>query len=101
MLNLGRFTASEGKMATLPVFVQGLKEDFKITELTADPKFIEVTLTGDAAEELSRRAYQLKFHVPPNQPIMSKTAGAPARVVLKTNHPDAAEIVIELLYVSY
>ncbi|MGE3315733.1 MAG: DUF1573 domain-containing protein [Planctomycetaceae bacterium] len=100
-LNMGRFLAKEGKTATLPIFVQGLKEDFKITELKADPDFLEVTLTGDTAEELSRRAYQLKFHVPPDKPIMSKTAGNPARLTIKTNHPDAAEIVIELLYVSY
>lgn len=100
IINLLRFPASEGKTTILPVFVQGLKEEFKLTEVTTDPAFLKVTMEGDESDEPTRRAYLLKFEVPPGQPITSKTLTSPGRVVLKTNHPAASEIVMEVLFVS-
>jgi hypothetical protein len=100
-LNLGRFAAADGKTVTVPLFVQGLKEDFKITQVTADPTFLEVTMTGDETEDLSRRAYQLKFRFPPKSPPTTRPLTSPGRVVLKTNHPDAAEIVIDVIVIAY
>lgn len=100
-INLGRFIAAQGKTATLPLFVQGLKEEFKLTEVTADPKFLKVTLDSDQSEDATKRTYRLIFEVPPGQQTTAKTVATPGRVVLKTNHPDASEIIIDVLFVSF
>ncbi len=100
-LNMGRFPASEGKKVSLPMFVSGMEGEFKLLTVEPSDKFLKVTLESEAVEDSTKqRTYFLKFEIPGGSPAMSRNATDPVRVKMKTNHPQAEDIEIDVLFIS-
>jgi hypothetical protein len=100
-LSMNRFSAAAGKTVYLPLFVSGMNEDFKLLTFESNVDFLTVSLdTDEGAEAGSRKLYRLKFEMPPGKPAMTRTTNDPGRVKLKTNHPQAGEIEIEVIFIS-
>jgi len=101
-LSMGRFAASEGKTVYLPFFAQGMDEEFKLLDVSTDVDALRVTLDeGDTAAPPSKRTYRLKFEMPAGKVPMSLTSNSPGHVHLKTNHPQAGEIDMDVVFVSF
>ena len=99
MLQAGAIKAAEGKKTELIMLIRGGGEDFKVTELSSDLKWLELeTRPLEPAGNATRVKLNLVF--PPGCPQMIRSHQDPAEVIVKTNHPDASEIRIKLTFVT-
>jgi hypothetical protein len=99
LLHAGTFSAEKGKMASLLMFVRGGDEEFKVTSLEKDLPWINVTTeTKEKVGNADRVQVNIEF--PADCPKTVRTTTMPATIRLKTNHPEAAEITINLSFIS-
>ncbi|MEZ6062065.1 MAG: DUF1573 domain-containing protein [Planctomycetaceae bacterium] len=97
-LTLGRFHTSDGRSAKLMLLVDESKMDqpLELTEVTADPSFIEVTLTPEGSTGGKMKRYSLSVVVPPGIPRTDREENNPGRIVCKTNHPSGEQLLLNL-----
>lgn len=95
----GAIKAAEGKKTGLIMLIRGSSEDFKITELSSDLKWLKLE---PGPNEQVGNATRVKLNVifPPGCPQMTRTKQNSAELVVKTNHPDASEIRIRLTFAA-
>lgn len=97
MFQAGAIKAAEGKKTGLIMLIRGGGEDFKITELSSDLKWLKLE---PGPNEQVGNATRVKLNVifPPDSPQMIRSHQNPAELVVKTSHPDAREIRIKLTF---
>ena len=101
ILNLGEFSAKEGKEVILSMFVEGLDKPLEIVDQQIDPQYLKFKLTkDDQFASKTKQRYELKFSVPAEHPAVSHGKGNLAKVKLKTNHPRAKEIEFRVQFIS-
>ncbi len=102
-LDLGRFKAAEGKKATLLVLIDKFEgEEWKFEEIDSDPKFLKADLKKDPEwDGKGRQRYRLTFEVPPGSPPVIRQGKSGAKMTVRTNHPDAKELVFKLVFFSH
>lgn len=102
LLELGKFSSRKGSSAKLQLFISGLGEkEFELVDIQADPDFLKVTLTPDPSFKVGdRRRYYLTFEVPAGSPAFSAVGKSPAKVIVKTNHPEAEKLEFRVRFVS-
>ncbi len=102
-LVLGRFSATEGRTAKLLLLVDESKMDepFQLTEVHADPSFIEVSVTPESISAGAMTRYSLTITVPPGIPRTSRDADDPATIRCRTNHPSGEELLLRVKMRSF
>jgi len=101
VLNLGEFSAKEGKEVTLSMFVEGTQQPLEIMDRKIDPDYLKFEIKkDDQFESKTKQRYELKFAVPAGIPSVSFGRGNPAKVKLQTNHPNAKEIEFRVRFVA-
>jgi len=101
ILNLGEFSAKEGKEVTLSLFVEGTQQPMEILEQKIVPEFLKFEIKkDDQFKSKTKQRYQLKFTVPPGIPAVSFGKGNLASVKLQTNHPNAKEIILRVQFIA-
>ncbi len=102
LLKLGRFTASKGKKATLSMFVKGDTGELQFSETASEPSFLKCSCERDPTfTGTKRQRYRLTVEIPPGSPPVARTATNRAKVSLKTNHPDAKFLELNVEFVSF
>ncbi len=51
LLKMGTFSASEGKSISMPMYVLGMNEEFKVTNIESDLEFVNVSITKSLDQE--------------------------------------------------
>ena len=99
LVQAGTVNATKGKTASVMMFVRGGEEEFKVTAVEKDLSWINVTTeTKEKVGNADR--VQLNIEFPPDCPKTFRTLTMPAKITLKTNHPEAAEITVKLAFIS-
>lgn len=100
-LNLGEFSAKEGKEATLSMFVEGLDGPLEILDQQVEPSLLKFEIKKDESFVSSnKQRYLLKFSIPAGNPPVSYGRGNLAKVKLRTNHPQAKNIEFKVQFIS-
>lgn len=100
LLEMGTFEAASGHKEKLAVYVKGGPDEFRFTHVETDPAFLTVHLEPGPSAGEDMRIYFLTIEVPPGSPPVPRNQQNPARIMLKTNHPEVPEILIRALFVS-
>jgi len=101
LLNLGEFSAKEGKEVTLSMFVEGTQQPLKIMDQKIEPDYLKFEIQkDDNFESKTKQRYEIKFIVPAGSPSVSFGQGNQAKVKLQTNHPNAKEIEFRVQFVA-
>ncbi|QDT41302.1 hypothetical protein Pan241w_13620 [Gimesia alba] len=101
VLNLGEFSAKEGKEVMLSMFVEGTELPLEIVDQQVIPDFLKFELKkDDSFQSKTKQRYELKFAVPPELPAVSFGRTNLAKVKLKTNHPNAKVIEFRVQFIS-
>lgn len=99
MMQAGTVDATKGKKTGLILLVRGAGESFQVTDLSSDLKWLKLS---HEAPERAGNATRVKLNVefPPDSPRMSRPQQNPARITVKTSHPDAAVIDVRLTFAT-
>lgn len=101
ILNLGEFSAKEGKSVILSMFVEGTEQPLEIVDQEVAPDFLEFELKkDDTFESKTKQRYELKFAVPAKMSPVSFGRTNLAKVKLQTNHPNAKVIEFRVQFIS-
>jgi len=101
VLNLGEFSAKEGKSVILSMFVEGTEQPLEIVDQEIAPDFLEFELKKDEKfESKNKQRYELKFAVPAEMSPVSFGRTNLAKVKLQTNHPNAKVIEFRVQFIS-
>jgi len=101
VLNLGEFSAKEGKEVILSMFVEGTEQPLEILNQEIAPDYLKFELKkDDSFQSKTKQRYELKFAVPAGLPSVSFGRGNLAKVKLQTNHPNAKNIEFRVQFVS-
>jgi len=95
----GSIQAGKGKKTGLIMLIRGGGEDFKVTELSSDLKWLELE-TGPLERAGNATRVKLNVVFPPGCPQMARSHQNPAELVVKTTHPEASEIRIKLTFAT-
>ncbi len=100
-LRMGDFPAKDGRTSKATFFFKNCKEEIKILDAKYDSKNLKITYEKDPEfKDGGRQRFRMTFEVPAgNLPMVRDTAN-PLPITFKTNHPDAAEFTIRVLFIS-
>lgn len=99
LVSCGAFDADKGKTMELLVLSAGLDKPLEASVLSTEPEWIEATLSEEKSNQGVPR-HRLTIRIPPGAPPIVRRSDNPARVVLKTNHPDVEELKIDVTFLS-
>ena len=99
LIQAGDFDAAKGKTAVIVMFVRGGDQEFQVTAVEQDIPWIKVTTETQEKVGNADRVH-LKIEFPPDCPKVVRTTSKPAKITLKTNHPEAPEIALNLSFAS-
>jgi hypothetical protein len=97
---LGSFNASDGKQVTLMLFARGAPDEgLQLTEpAVCSPEELRVTLSPDPKATGKLVRYLLAVEYPAGAPRATFLKDHPASVRLRTNHPAAREIELQVFF---
>ncbi|HTI51463.1 MAG TPA: DUF1573 domain-containing protein [Planctomycetaceae bacterium] len=98
---MGTFESQEGKKVELTMIVlQAPPEGLQILEggLTCDPEELRVTLAPDDKFKHKVSRYFLKIEYPPGSPRTIRADANPGKIKLRTNHPLAPEVELQVMF---
>jgi hypothetical protein len=102
VVSLSSFDSSEGRRVNLSMIVRDPPaEGFKIVQVDSDPDRLQVELSEEESSVGGTRKYRLQISYPPGAPRVSRRDANPGRMILKTNHPDAAEYHLKVHLTAY
>jgi hypothetical protein len=101
-LNMRDFPASEGRTSILHLYARGMDgKDLEFRDIEIDPEYLQFSFTpDDSFSGKGSKRYVLTFKIPPGSPKASRGKETPARVHLKTNHPEVSEMNILVHFIS-
>ena len=101
LVDLGQFSATEGKTGRIMLYLSGEHREIEATEVATVPQFMKCTLKKDPVFKSERKSrYILEFEVPAGSPPGGHTANNSGKVTLKTTHPEYPEINLKVHFVS-
>ncbi len=101
LLQLGRFSASEGKVAKFSLFMEQVEGGVQVEVADVSPPALKLTLKPDPTFHSKKRVRFLgELRVEPGK-TLALTSQSPGKIILKTNHPRAKQILIHVQGVSY
>lgn len=101
-VTLGSFNASAGKKATLRMRVRAaLATGFELTgPPECEPAGLKATLVPDDKAQGKPGYFLLNLEYPPDAPPAARRRNNPAKVTLRTNHPEIGEIVLLVYFAA-
>ena len=102
VLQMGAFSTSQGREAKMLLIVdeKDMPEPFRLTQTTADPSFLKVTLTPLGGPTGTIHRYILSIAIPPGRPHVQRVDSKPGSLKISTNHPTGEEISMTVLLYS-
>ncbi len=94
-LDLGEFSGEVGRKRSLNVIARECKEPLEFVIESVVPAVVKVTATRDPN---NKSACKLEFEVPAGTPSLIKTPDEPATVVIKSNHPHAEKLELNVIF---
>ena len=102
LLRFRRFEASAGTSGTASIFMENVPEGLKLEIAEVHPEVVKVEIQKDPAfKALDRTRFLLKIQVSPGAEPLALNAENYGKILLKSNHPKAETIPINLELVSY
>ncbi|MSR58266.1 MAG: DUF1573 domain-containing protein [Planctomycetaceae bacterium] len=96
-VSLGQFDSKVGKTVTLSLMAKDEpSEGLQFTEIVCDPDFMKVKLERDESYQQAPRRYHLTIEYPPGSPRAYRRDVNPGRIKIKSNHPAAPEINLQV-----
>jgi hypothetical protein len=95
----GAFDADKGKKMELLMLPAGLDKPLEISIASTEPKWLEATVSEEKSNQGIPR-HRLTISIPPGAPPVIRNAESPAKIMLKTNHPDVNELKVRVTFVS-
>jgi hypothetical protein len=93
------FDAAQGTTMELLMLSTGLDKPLEVSVISTEPGWLEASVSEEKSNQSIRR-FRLKIHVPPGTPPAVRTIDNPAKVLLKTNHPDVGELTVNVTFLS-
>ncbi|MFN7803703.1 MAG: DUF1573 domain-containing protein [Planctomycetaceae bacterium] len=101
-VSLGSFSSVDGRSVKLTILVRGAPEEgLQFTEVKADPESLRLELQPEAKGAGTAKRYTLVVQAPPNGPRLTRRDENPAEFRIRTNHPDAPEMILKVQFTSY
>ncbi len=101
LLDLGEFLASKGKTGNVWLYVRGDHQTITPTAIETQPSFLKCTLTKDPGfRSPTTTRYSLALEVPPGSPAGAYSSADPARVQIRTDHPDYPEMNLTVHFIA-
>jgi hypothetical protein len=101
-VSLGSFSCDDGRSVKLTMLVRGAPEEgLRFTEVKSDPDTLKLDLQPEAKGAGNAKRYTLVVQAPPNGPRLTRRDENPAEFRIKTNHPDAPEMILKVQFTSY
>jgi hypothetical protein len=100
--SMGGFSHQTGKKIMLSMLVTGVPaEGLKLEQPETEPSLLKVSFEPQEDFKGEAKMYHVHLEVPPNSPIMNRTADHLARVKVRSNHPRAPEIMFDVSFHAY
>lgn len=97
VLSLGSFDSSQGRRVNLSLIVRDPPPNgLELLSIESDPNQLHAELSDGEPAAGGTRKYRLQISYPPGAPRISRRDADPGRMILKTNHPDAAEFHLKV-----
>lgn len=102
-ISLGSFDAAAGKKITMPVVIKNPPaEGFKLIEPpVCTPEALKFELHRDEKSTGGTPRFLMTLEYPPGSPRVIHREDEPGRILLKTNHPLAAQIELHIFLSAY
>jgi len=102
VVSLGSFDSSQGRRVNLSVIVRDPPaEGLQLLQVDSDPTPLKAELSEEESNAGGTRKYRLQISYPPGGPRVSRRDADPGRMILKTNHPEAAEYHLKVHLTAY
>ncbi len=99
IVSCAAFDAEQGTKMELLMLATGLDKPLEASLLSTEPSWLEATLSEEKSNQGVRR-FRLAIRIPPGTPPTVRTSENPAKVLLKTNHPDVEELTLNVTFLS-
>ncbi len=99
LVSTDEFDADKGKKMELLMLPTGLEGPFEVSVLSTQPEWLEASVSEEKSNSGVSR-YRLTIAVPPGVPPVVFRSDNPAKVKLKTNHPDVEELNLNVTFLS-
>lgn len=97
VVSLGSFDSSEGRQVILSLIARDPPQGgVKLLSVQSDPKEMHADLSEGEPAAGGTQKYRLQITYPPGAPRVSRRDADPGRMILKINHPDAAEFHLKV-----
>ena len=99
LVSAAPFDADKGTKMELLMLATAFGKPLEVSVSSTNPDWLEASVTGETLDSgLSR--YRLTISVPPGIPPVGFTVDDPAKILLKTNHPDVEELNLNVTFRS-
>jgi hypothetical protein len=102
VVSLGSFDSSQGRQVNLSLIVRDPPaEGLRLVNVVSDPNQLRAELSEGESNTGGPGKYRLQITYPPGAPRVSRRDADPGRMILRTNHPDAAEFHLKVHLTAY
>lgn len=98
LIAAGEISSAKKHESGLLLICRGFDEELKLNEVVAEPSWLKVELEPAPGDGDVRR-YRLILKFPAGLPSMVRTPADPAKLTLRTNHPDAEILKLKATFV--
>lgn len=98
MIAAGEIPSDKKHESGLLLICRGFNDELKLNEVVAEPSWLKVELEPAPGDGDVRR-YRLMLKFPAGLPSMVRTPAEPAKLTLRTNHPDAEILKLKATFV--
>jgi len=101
LVDAGSFAADQGRRVEVLVIARGFDGELKISDVKADPDWVDVSLKPDADEAASGlRRYRMTLNIRPGLPRAVRTGENAVQISMKTNHPTGSILNLRMSMIS-
>ncbi|MHC4875377.1 MAG: DUF1573 domain-containing protein [Planctomycetota bacterium] len=93
------FDAADGGTMELLMLATGMTAPLEVSAEETDPDWLEVNIVADKTASGVQRQ-RLQISIPPGTPSVMRTSDDPATVKLRTNHPQAEHLTLNVIFLS-
>lgn len=101
-INMGSFSSAEGRKSTLLLYLGNQDDpDLEFSDIKTDPEYLKIDLKTDPSfSGKGSKRYLFTVEVPAGSPRASRISNNPAKVSMKTNHPEVTEFKFNVQFIT-
>lgn len=93
------FDADKGTKMQMLMLATAFEKPLDVAVVSTEPEWLEASVSEEKLDSGVSR-YRLTISVPPGIPPVDRSIDNPAKVLLKTNHPDVSELSLNVVFRS-